>query len=258
MFQGTEHYDDEFFKPLEQVGATSMNGTTNFDRTNYFQNVPTTALDLALWMESDRMGHLLGVNRRRSASTSSAASCRTRNARARIARSAKVPETLFRAEFPGRPSVPHAADRLDGGSRRRDARRRQGMVPELLRCRECRAGARRRHRRGDGTSQGRAVFRPHPAGPASDPAGHVDRGANDSRRESCTTRWRSRAGCASGIRRRTTRATPNTSASSARSSAAARPRDCTSDWSIASGLRTRSAPASRRLRSQVSSAFRRT
>jgi zinc protease len=61
MFQGSEHYDDEFFKPLEQVGATSMNGTTSFDRTNYFQNVPTTALDLALWMESDRMGHLLGV-----------------------------------------------------------------------------------------------------------------------------------------------------------------------------------------------------
>ena len=61
MFQGSEHYNDEFFKPFEQVGATSMNGTTNFDRTNYFQNVPTTALDLALWMESDRMGHLLGV-----------------------------------------------------------------------------------------------------------------------------------------------------------------------------------------------------
>ena len=61
MFQGTEHFDDEYFKPFEQVGATSMNGTTNFDRTNYFQNVPTTALDMALWMESDRMGHLLGV-----------------------------------------------------------------------------------------------------------------------------------------------------------------------------------------------------
>jgi len=61
MFQGSEHFNDEFFKPFEQVGATSQNGTTSFDRTNYFQNVPTTALDLALWMESDRMGHLLGV-----------------------------------------------------------------------------------------------------------------------------------------------------------------------------------------------------
>jgi predicted Zn-dependent peptidase len=61
MFQGSEHHDDEYHKPLERVGATGMNGTTSFDRTNYFQNVPTTALDLALWMESDRMGHLLGV-----------------------------------------------------------------------------------------------------------------------------------------------------------------------------------------------------
>src|SRR5688572_4094499 len=61
MFQGTEHYDDEYFKPLELVGATDLNGTTDFDRTNYFQNVPVTALDMALWMESERMGHLLGA-----------------------------------------------------------------------------------------------------------------------------------------------------------------------------------------------------
>jgi zinc protease len=61
MFQGTEHFNDEYFKPFEQVGATDQNGTTNFDRTNYFENVPTPALDMALWMESDRMGHLLGV-----------------------------------------------------------------------------------------------------------------------------------------------------------------------------------------------------
>ncbi|HNN37451.1 MAG TPA: pitrilysin family protein, partial [Pseudomonadales bacterium] len=61
MFNGSEHHDDEYFKPFERVGATEMNGTTNNDRTNYFQNVPTSALDLALWMESDRMGHLLGA-----------------------------------------------------------------------------------------------------------------------------------------------------------------------------------------------------
>ncbi len=61
MFNGTENYNNEFFEPLQSVGATDMNGTTWFDRTNYFQTVPNTALDLALWMESDRMGHLLGV-----------------------------------------------------------------------------------------------------------------------------------------------------------------------------------------------------
>jgi zinc protease len=61
MFQGSENYPGEYFEPFELVGATGMNGTTSFDRTNYFQNVPTTALDLALWMESDRMGHFLGA-----------------------------------------------------------------------------------------------------------------------------------------------------------------------------------------------------
>ena len=61
MFNGSENYNDEYFKPFDEIGATAMNGTTWFDRTNYFQNVPTTALEVALWMESDRMGHLLGV-----------------------------------------------------------------------------------------------------------------------------------------------------------------------------------------------------
>ena len=61
MFQASENHDGEFFAPFKQVGVTDQNGTTNTDRTNYFQNVPTTALDTALWMESDRMGHLLGA-----------------------------------------------------------------------------------------------------------------------------------------------------------------------------------------------------
>ena len=60
MFQGSENLHGEFFEPLEKVGATGMNGTTNNDRTNYFETVPKNALDLALWLESDRMGHLLG------------------------------------------------------------------------------------------------------------------------------------------------------------------------------------------------------
>ena len=61
MFNGSENYDDEWFGPLEEVGATGLNGTTWFDRTNYFQTVPTPALERILWMESDRMGHLLGA-----------------------------------------------------------------------------------------------------------------------------------------------------------------------------------------------------
>ena len=61
MFNGSENYDDDYFQPLERVGATDLNGTTNEDRTNYFENVPKNALDLVLFMESDRMGHLLGA-----------------------------------------------------------------------------------------------------------------------------------------------------------------------------------------------------
>jgi zinc protease len=61
MFNGSEHYDHEFQGPLERVGATDLNGTTNEDRTNYFENVPAPSLDLALWLESDRMGHLVGA-----------------------------------------------------------------------------------------------------------------------------------------------------------------------------------------------------
>ena len=61
MFSGSEHFNEGLFGPMEKAGATDMNGTTQEDRTNYFENVPTSAFDLALWLESDRMGHLLGV-----------------------------------------------------------------------------------------------------------------------------------------------------------------------------------------------------
>ena len=61
MFYGSEHNQGNFFNPLIEVGATDYNGTTWFDRTNYFETVPTGALDRALMMESDRMGWLLPV-----------------------------------------------------------------------------------------------------------------------------------------------------------------------------------------------------
>ena len=61
MFQGTENREGEYFTPFTKAGATGMNGTTSEDRTNYFATVPTGAIDMALWMESDRMSHLLGA-----------------------------------------------------------------------------------------------------------------------------------------------------------------------------------------------------
>ncbi|MGE0445030.1 MAG: M16 family metallopeptidase, partial [Vicinamibacterales bacterium] len=60
MFQGSKHTPpDSHFPLLEAAGATSINGTTDYDRTNYFQTVPSNQLELALWLESDRMGYLL-------------------------------------------------------------------------------------------------------------------------------------------------------------------------------------------------------
>jgi predicted Zn-dependent peptidase len=61
MFNGSEHFNNDYFQALEAIGATDLNGTTNEDRTNYFQTVPVSALDQVLWLESDRMGHLLGA-----------------------------------------------------------------------------------------------------------------------------------------------------------------------------------------------------
>jgi zinc protease len=61
MFNGSENLPGDYFTYLQQVGATDYNGTTNNDRTNYFETVPSGALERALFMESDRMGHLLGA-----------------------------------------------------------------------------------------------------------------------------------------------------------------------------------------------------
>ena len=58
MFEGSEHHNAGYFPPLQQAGGL-LNGSTNTDRTNYWEVVPTSAVDLALWMESDRMGYLL-------------------------------------------------------------------------------------------------------------------------------------------------------------------------------------------------------
>lgn len=57
MFGGSEHLQGSYIEAMERIGATDLNGTTSEDRTNYFENVPTSALDYALYAESDRMGY---------------------------------------------------------------------------------------------------------------------------------------------------------------------------------------------------------
>src|SRR6266550_3787335 len=58
MFRGSKHHTREYFAPLQEVGA-NINGSTSTDRTNYYEDVPSEYLELALWLESDRMGFLL-------------------------------------------------------------------------------------------------------------------------------------------------------------------------------------------------------
>lgn len=61
MFNGSENAPQDYFQYLAEMGATDSNGTTWFDRTNYFQTVPRPSFERALWLESDRMGYLLGA-----------------------------------------------------------------------------------------------------------------------------------------------------------------------------------------------------
>src|SRR5258705_10288919 len=62
MFEGSQHVGGKaHFAHLEGAGATDINGTTNFDRTNYYETIPSNQLELALWLESDRMGYLVGT-----------------------------------------------------------------------------------------------------------------------------------------------------------------------------------------------------
>ncbi len=189
MFNGSEHFNDDYFKPFEQVGATDMNGTTWFDRTNYFQTVPTTALEMTLWMESDRMGHLLGVvdqarlDEQRARGQEREAPGRQPALRARRVQHA-------RGAVPVGPSVQLVDHRLDGGSRRGLARRRARLVSAFLRRLERGAGAGRRHRRRDGAAAGGTLLRRHRAGPAG---GAPRSGRADPRRQYARRAARSRA-----------------------------------------------------------------
>ena len=61
MFNGSENAPGDYFTYTKQIGATDLNGTTYFDRTNYFETVPSSAIERTLFLESDRMGYLLGA-----------------------------------------------------------------------------------------------------------------------------------------------------------------------------------------------------
>ena len=120
MFYGSENADGAFFGRLEEIGATDWNGTTWFDRTNYFETVPTGALDRALFLESDRMGHLLGaVTQAKLDNQRGVVQNEKRHGRQRAVRPGRICRAR-RAVARGAPVSP-LDDRLDGRPRRAPA-----------------------------------------------------------------------------------------------------------------------------------------
>ena len=147
MFGGSEHSDQSWFTPMQQIGATDMNGTTWFDRTNYFETVPRGALETALVprIRPD------GPSARRGHPAEARYPARRRPEREAAGRQPALrPRRICRAgrAVPARPSLSSLDDRLDGRSRRRQPGDGEGLVPLALRAEQCGAGARRRHRPG--------------------------------------------------------------------------------------------------------------
>ncbi len=155
MFEGSEHYNDRFSKPLDQIGVTSLNGTTWLDRTNYFENVPTPALELALWLESDRMGHLLGVVTQEKLDQERGV-VQNEKRQGDNQPYGKVYYRILEGLFP--PGHPYRHSTIGSMGRR------SPVVPGLLRRREYRPGSRRRYRSATRQRTRRQVFRPHPVG----------------------------------------------------------------------------------------------
>ena len=167
MFEGSEHYDHGYFQPLQEAGA-SLNGSTNADRTNYWEVVPTNALELALWMESDRMGYLLPAlteakfNNQRDVVLNE----RRQNYENRPYGLAGM--ALVARAVSARPSVPLADDRRRGRSARRAASTTCARSSRPTTTRQRVAGAGRRRRHDEALRARRGVFR-RAAWPATEP-----------------------------------------------------------------------------------------
>ena len=132
MFNGSQHFNDDFFKATQQIGATNQNGSTNTDRTNYYQTVPKAALDSILWLESDRMGYLLGaVDQERLDEQRGVVQNEKRQGENQPY--GQVFNHIVAATYPERsPLRPHR-HRLDGGSQRGVDAGRAGLLQDLVR-----------------------------------------------------------------------------------------------------------------------------
>ena len=117
MFSGSDDFNHTYINAMEKIGATNLNGTTNNDRTNYFENVPTSMLDYALFAESDRMGHLARRTRPEEARPATRRGAK-RKAPGREPALRRYGTIDRREHLSGRPSLFVDGDRLDERSGR--------------------------------------------------------------------------------------------------------------------------------------------
>ena len=132
MFQGSEHVPKgAHFELLESAGG-SMNASTWFDRTNYYETLPAHHLDLALWLESDRMGWMLPALDQEKLDNQRDV---VRNEKRQVYDNQPYGDWQERIQallFPPGSPLPSHGDRLDGGPRRGLSRGRGGLLPALL------------------------------------------------------------------------------------------------------------------------------
>ena len=158
MFEGSAHHDKGYFHPLQEAGAL-LNGSTNADRTNYWEVVPTSAFELALWMESDRMAHLLPAltpakfdNQREVVLNERRQNYENRPVRARD-------DGDGGGAVPAGPSVSLAHDRLGRRPAGEHPRRGARVLRDATTTRQRVAGDRRRRQRRGGARSRRRVLR---------------------------------------------------------------------------------------------------
>ena len=164
MFSGSDNFNYTYINAMERIGATNLNGTTNNDRTNYFENVPTSMLDYVLFAESDRMGHLLGVLDQKKLDLQRGVVQNEK--RQGENQPYGVRRTITDGEYvSGRPSLFLDGHRLDEGPRRGFDERRPGMVQDVLRPEQRHGGHRRRHHSRSSAPKSGEILRRNPARP---------------------------------------------------------------------------------------------
>ena len=148
MFQGSAHVADKMhFKYIQEAGGTA-NGSTNTDRTNYFETLPSNYLETGLWLESDRMGFLLATLTKDKLDNQRDVVRNEKRQNYDNRPYGLAPKAIFENIYPPVAPVSPPDHRRARGSRARHARRRERVLQEVLLAGERDAGHRRRRRRG--------------------------------------------------------------------------------------------------------------